>query len=145
MMHIKSTMMAICMALMIPLTVAAKPPAPAGCQVQVATSVDPDVPFTVTVARFPSYPGQWFSPTVTVEVVAPVIASTLLGPNSYSQTVTQTFAGLRGSNDATATFIIPVFPNLDVTGVVHVFATVSEPVNRGKSRDSNCEAVTAFM
>ena len=144
-MRMKTTMMSVCMALLIPLSAAAKQPAPAGCEVLVSAIVNPDVPFTVTVARSPAYPGQWFSPTVTVEVVAPVIGATLLGPGSYSQTVTQTFTGLGGSNDATATFIIPVFPNLDITGAVNVYATVSEPVNRGKSRESSCEAVTAFM
>jgi len=144
-MHIKTMIINICMAVLIPLSAAAKAPAPAGCEILVAATVNADVPFTVTVARSPTYPGQWFSPTVTVEIVAPVTGATLLGPNSYSQTVTQTFTGLRGANDATATFIIPVFPNLDITGVVNVFATVSEPVKRRKSRESSCEAVTAFM
>ena len=144
-MRMKTTMMSVCMALLIPLSAAAKQPAPAGCEVLVSAMVNPDVPFTVTVARSPAYPGQWFSPTVTVEVVAPVIGTSLLGPDSYSQTVTQTYTGLGGSNDATATFIIPVFPNLDITGAVNVYATVSEPVNRNKSRESSCEAVTAFM
>ena len=144
-MAIKNTFMTICVALLIPLSAVAKAPAAADCEVLVAATVNPDVPFTVTVARSPAYPGQWFSPTVTVEVVAPVTGVTPLGPGSYIQTVTQTFAGLGGSNDATATFIIPVFANLDITGVVNVFATVSEPVNRGKSRESSCEAVTAFM
>lgn len=144
-MRMKTRLMNVCMALLLPLSAAAKQPAPAGCEVLVSAIVNPDVPFTVTVARSPAYPGQWFSPTVTVEVVAPVNGTSLLGPDSYSQTVTQTYTGLGGSNDATATFIIPVFPNLDITGAVNVFATVSEPVNRNKSRDSSCEAVTAFM
>ena len=144
-MRMKTMMMKVCMALMIPLSAAAKQPAPAGCEVLVSAIVNPDVPFTVTVARSPAYPGQWFSPTVTVVVVAPVSGISLLGPDSYSQTVTQTYIGLGGSNDATATFIIPVFPNLDIAGAVNVFATVSEPVNRNKSRESSCEAVTAFM
>jgi hypothetical protein len=145
MMHIKTKMMNFCLAVLIPLSAAARPPASADCEILVAATVNPDVPFTVTVSRSPAFPGQWFSPTVTVEVVAPVIGATLLGPNSYSQTVTQSFAGLGGANDATATFIIPVFPNLDVTGTVNVFATVSEPVNKRRTRDSSCEAVTAFM
>lgn len=145
MMRLQTMIITICMALCIPLSAAAKQPAPAGCEVLVPGKVDPAVPFEVTVARFPAYPGQWFSPTVTVQVVAPVVGATLLGPNSYSQTVTQTFTGLGGSNDATSTFIIPVFPNLDMTGDVSVFATVSEPVNSRKSIESTCAATTSFM
>ena len=137
-------MMSICMAFLLPMSAAAKKPQPDGCEILVATTVDPDIPFMVTVARSPSYPGQWFEPTVSVEVTAPV-NDALLGPNTYTQIVVQTIDGLGGSNDATATFIIPGFPNLDLTGAVDVFATVSEPVNRGKSIETYCEAVTAFM
>ena len=133
------------MALLLPLSAAAKQPVPDGCEIVVAGRVDPDVPFTVTVIRSPAYPGQWFQPTVSVEVVAPVDAAVEPGPNTYSQSVVQEVDGPGGSNDATATFIIPAFLNLDFTGAVTVFATVSEQVNKGKSIETFCEAVTSLM
>jgi hypothetical protein len=142
-MRIRIAMMNLCLAVLLPLSAASKPPVAAACEVLVPDTVTPGVDFEVTVARSPSYPGQWFSPTVTVEVVAPVIA-TVLGPNSWSQTVTQTFLGLGGSNDATATFFIPAGLSVDMAGGLNVFATVSEPINKNKSRVSYCEAVIGF-
>jgi hypothetical protein len=143
-MRIRTLLVKLCLALLIPASAVAKQPVPDGCEILLATRVDPDVPFTVTVTRSPAYPGQWFSPTVTVEVVAPVDAA-LLGPNSYSQTVTQTVDGPGGANNATATFVIPGFPNLDLTGTVAVYATVAEPVNRGLSLETFCTATTTLM
>jgi hypothetical protein len=136
--------MSLCLAVLFPLAAPAKQPVADGCALLVAASVAADVPFPVTVTRLPAYPGQWVAPTVTVEVVAPV-NDALLGPNRYSQTVTQEIDGLGGANDATATFLIPAFPNLDLTGTVSVYATVSEPVNRGKSLETFCVAETSLM
>jgi hypothetical protein len=142
-MRIRIVTLSLCMAVPISLSAAAKAPVAVGCEVLVADTVAAGAAFPVTVARSPSYPGQWFSPTVTVEVVAPVVAAAP-GPDSWSQTVTQTFLGLGGSNDATAIFFVPELLNIDRTGVVEVFATVSEPISKGKSRVSYCEAVTSF-
>ena len=144
-MSIKKTILSICMTLLIPFSVAAKKPPTYSCEILVADQIDPDVPFTVTVTRAPSYPGQWVQPTVSVEVVAPVDEALEPGPNTYSQSVVQAVDGPGGSNDATATFIIPAFANLDVTGVVSVFANVSEATGRGKPIETFCEATTSFM
>lgn len=146
-MHMRNRILSLCIAVLIPLSAAAKKPVDGGCEVLVTPQVDPDVPFTVTVVKTPSYPGQWFAPTVAVEVTSPVDAS-LLGPNTYAQTVTQQIDGLGGSNDATSTFVIPVTPNLDVTGTVAIQATVSEPRNRRSNRlikQATCTADTLLM
>ena len=87
--------------------------------------------------------GQWFKPTVTVEVVVPVNA-TNTGPNAYSQVVTQTFAGLGQPNVSRASFFIPDYLSVDLNSSVHVFASVSQPVNRGKSIETQCETTTTF-
>jgi hypothetical protein len=144
MMRKKYTLLMLCLVVLVPLSASGRQPVPDGCKLLVPASVNADAPFNVTVARSPAYPGQWVSPTVSVEVVVPV-NDALLGPNSYSQSVTQTVDGPGGSNTATATFIIPAFPNLDLTGDVNVSAVVSEPVNRGKTLETYCTAVTAFM
>lgn len=144
-MRIMTTMMNICMALLLPMSATAKQPVADGCEILVASTIAPDSPFTVTVAKKPAYPGQWVAPEVSVEVTAPLNADLEPGPNSYSQTVDQQIDGLGGSNHAIATFIIPAFSNLDLTGAVHVFATVAEPVNKGKSVNTYCESVTGFM
>jgi hypothetical protein len=144
-MKIRITIAGLCLGLMLPFAAVAKKPVAAdGCAVLVPAQVSADAPFTVTVSKEPAYPGQWFAPTVTVEVVVPVNAA-LLGPNSYSQTVTQTIDGLGGDNNAKATFVIPVLPNLDVTSPVNVFATVSEPVRGNSKPDATCTGVTSLM
>ena len=148
-MHTTNRILSLCIAVLIPLSAAAKKPTAGGCEILVAPQVDPDVPFTVTVVKTPSYPGQWFAPTVSVELTTPVDPS-LLGPNTYVQTIAQQIDGLGGSNDATSTFIIPISPNLDLTGTVTIEATVSEARNsrRPNSRQvvqSTCTADTTLM
>ena len=127
--------------LLLPLSAMAAKPEPAGCAILLNSDVYIDAPFSVTVVRVPRYPGQWFSPTVTVEVVAPIYQpASKLGPNRYTQTVSQTFPGLGGANKAETTLFIPSFTNLDTAGILQVYATVSEPVARGKPREAHCEA-----
>lgn len=146
-MRYRTAILNICLALLIPLSAAAKPPkgpVPGGCELLLAPAVSPGIPFTVTVVRVPSYPGQWFAPEITVEISVPVNPDITPGPNSYNQSVTQRIDGLGGSNDATADFVIPSFTNL-VFEDVNVFATVSEPVRKNKlSVLATCEAVTSL-
>lgn len=143
-MRIKTTIINIGMALLIPLSAAAKQPVAGGCEILVAPSVNPSIPFTVTVAKSPTYPGQWFAPTVSVEITVPVNPDITPGPNSYSQTVTQAIDGLGGSNDALASFIIHAFTNLVFTDV-GIFATVEETLNKNKqSITATCNAMTVL-
>jgi hypothetical protein len=140
-MRTNTLILSICMALLTPLTATAKKPAPDACSIFAESPVSTDNSFDVVVR--PEGPGQWFKPTVSVEIVVPVI-STSTSPNAYSQTVTQTFGGLGKPNIARATFIIPDRLSIDTSRSVGVFATVSEPVNRGKSIESQCETTTNF-
>ena len=144
-MNIRSMIFGICVALVLPMSAMAKPPdvVAEGCEILVTPSVSAGMPFTVTVVKMPSYPGQWFAPEVMVEIDVPVNAD-MLGPNSYSQSVTQTIDGLGGSNDATADFVIPAFPNLEFK-TVDIVATVSEPVNKNRVKVmATCEGKTTL-
>jgi hypothetical protein len=128
------------MALLIPLTAIAKKPVPIECKIAADSPVATNNSFDVVVRPGS---GQWFRPTVTVEVIVPVIP-TFTGPNTYSQTVTQTFAGQGQPNVARASFFIPDRLSIDLNGSVNVFATVSQPVSRGRSIESQCETTTTF-
>lgn len=141
-MSIKTMILGVCMALLIPMTAAAKKPATVDCSIRAESPVATGSVFNVVVRPAPG-DGQWFRPTVTVEVVVPVNA-TGTGPDAYSQTVTQTFGGLGQPNIARAAFIIPDYLSVDLARPVQVFATVSEPVNRRKTIDSQCETTTTF-
>lgn len=129
-----------CITLLVPLSAAAKRTTP-DCAVLVEPAVQLDAPFTVRVRRVPAYPGQWFSPTITVEVVAPLVP-TASGWESYSQTLTRTFQGILTANLAEFSFTIPASPDGEYDGEVDIFATVSEPVGKRRTRDSFCEATT---
>jgi hypothetical protein len=139
-MFTKTMILGVCMALMIPMTTAAKKPATIDCRISAESPVATGSVFDVVVRPGA---GQWFRPTVTVEVVVPVNA-TSTGPDEYSQAVTQTFGGLGQPNVARAAFIIPDYISVDLTRAVQVFATVSEPVNRGKAIETQCETTTTF-
>ena len=141
-MSTKTMILGVCMALLIPMTAAARKPATVDCSISADSPVATGSVFDVVVRPGPG-DGQWFRPTVTVEVVVPVSA-TSTGPHEYSQTVTQTFGGLGQPNVATSAFIIPDYITVDMTRPVQVFATVSEPVNRGKAIESQCETTTTF-
>jgi hypothetical protein len=140
-------LMSACAALLIPLSAAAKPPAPVGCQLIVPDSAQQGAEFQVTVVRDPEFPGQWFSPTVTVELFVPTGSTTPLVPQVYSQSVTQTFLGLGGANRAGVVFYVPTQTSLGwgVSGEVHVVATVSEPTSNRKTRDAVCDGVITFQ
>jgi len=144
---IRTLLMSVCAALLVPLSAAAKPPEPAGCQLIVPDFAQQGMEFEVIVARVPRFPGQWFSPTVTVEIFIPTGSTSPLVPDVYSQSITQTFLGLGGANVATAVFYVPTPASLGwgISGEVHVVATVSEPVNGRKTRDAVCDATIAFQ
>lgn len=136
MMRIKTTITSICLALLIPISVAAKKPEV--CNLEVVYT---DLAFEVRVR--PSS-GQWFQPTVSVEMALPLMDYT--APDTYSQVVTQTFDSTRDS--ALAIFTLPAdesYITIDLTGTFNVFATVSEPVNRGKSLESYCETTISLV
>lgn len=156
-MSIKTKLLNLCMVMLIPLTAAAKQPEPGACEVLFDGAV-PGEPFyvsagsafDVTVKQLPAE-GQWFVPTVSVEMSVPLdepnsSPANPLTPGAYSQVVIQTFNSL-GPDSAKATFIIPVWLiNIQPGGAaVTVTATVSEPVNRGKSRETLCEAVAILI
>ena len=136
----KTMILSVCMALLIPLTASAKKPASIECMISAPVSVATGTSFEVVVRPGT---GQWFKPTVTVEVVVPVNA-TNTSPNAYSQVVTQTFGGLGQPNVSRASFFIPDYLSVDLNSSVHVFASVSQPVNRGKSIETQCETTTTF-
>lgn len=139
MMRIKTTITSICLALLIPMAAAAKKPEPASCEVLVPGNLNPGDMFDVTVVRVPGYPGQFFAPTVMVELIAPVDDGGD-GPNSYSQVVTQSF-DLGESNRTQTTMWLPQLLNPDFDADVVVIATVLQPVNKGKAIESQCDAV----
>lgn len=139
-MRTKTMILSICMAMLIPLTATAKKPAPSECRIVAENPVSTNRSFEVVVRPGS---GQWFRPTVSVEVVVPV-NSTITGPDTYSQTVTQTFGGLGQPNIARAIFYIPDSLSIDLSRSVDVFATVLQPVNRVKSIESQCETTTTF-
>lgn len=153
-MQMRTMLTSACAALLIPLVAGAKPPGTtADCQVLVPQAVSRDTPFNITVVRDPEFPGQWFSPTVTVEVFIPLTSPRPNNvPDFYSQSVTQTTLGLLGPNRATAVFVIPsptsvltALNFVDTQQDMMVVATVSEPVNGRKTRDAVCDATIAFQ
>ena len=144
-MRIKAALMSISMALLIPLTAQAKKPEPAECQIAVTGPLAAGSVFEVVVRPAPGA-GPWTAPTIGVEVSLPINSPPGLGtsPDSYSQVVAQTFDGR--PDIAKSSFIIPgmSYLDLDMGGTIVVFATVSEPVNRGRSVESFCEASANF-
>lgn len=141
-MILKNKILCFCTALLLPISAIAKQPVEGGCEILVSSSVNPSIPFNVTVVKSPTYPGQWFAPTVSTEIVVPVNADISPGPNDYSQTVVQAIDGLGGSNDAVASFVIPAFTNLKFS-TVNIYASVSEPLNKSKQTvTAYCQAST---
>lgn len=139
-MRVTTTVLSICMALLIPFSVAAKKPESEVCNIAVVYT---DLAFEVRVR--PSS-GQWFQPTVSVEMVLPLMEFST--PGTYSQIVTQEFDGLGIPNNALAFFAIPPetrYLNVDLMGTFNVFATVSEPVNKGKSIETHCETSVSLV
>jgi hypothetical protein len=135
-------MMTACMAVLTPLAAGAAKPS-AGCAVLLPDSVQVGVPFEVKVRRVPAFPGQWFSPTITVDVVVQLVPEPS-GPRRFTLTFEETFPGILTSNEATAIFTIPDLANIDAEADVDVFAMVSEPTSGRVSRDSFCEESTVL-
>ena len=158
-MRVTTTILSICMALLIPMAAVAKQPEPAGCEILFVETIVPEslyepvsvaegVPFTVKVMKSPGYPGEWFKPSVSIEINVPLdepMSANPLTPETYSQIVTQTF-DRKGPNAAYATFIIPFWllkPDYD--GLVNISATVSQQINRGKHIETYCDADVMLM
>jgi hypothetical protein len=58
---------------------------------------------------------------------------------------TQSFNGILTSNVARLDFTIPNLPEIDLDSDLNVFASVSEPTSKRRSRDSFCEATTVLV
>lgn len=150
----------LCTAALMPVSAAAVPPETDGCAVAIDNAVPPQpvevvpgVPFDVVVRPQPGS-GQWFSPTITVEVVAVPLGppEPPASPESWSQTVTQSFGGgLGGPNKATAQLLIPYdpvnanVPVFDYGQPATVTATVSEPLSNRKYRVAVCTLTATVL
>lgn len=146
-MRIKLTLAAFCIALLLPGISAAKKPVPEtdpGCAVLPYEYAYTGETLKVKVRRVPSYPGGWFSPTVTGTAVFPMPKR-----NAYEQTVTQTI-NKSSVNSVDIEFNVPA---LD-TGIktvmsngsskskqIKIDVTVSEPLSGGTViRETSCSA-----
>lgn len=140
-MYRKYSLPVICMALLVPLAAVAGKPEVEVCQLEVVYT---DLAFEVRVR--PSA-GQWVSPTVSVELVLPLIDE-YSTPETYSMNVTQTFQGLGQPNSALAIFTIPTnlsYMSVDFAADFSVHVEVAEPVNRGKSLMTYCDATVSLV
>ena len=145
MMRIKTTITSICLALLIPIAAAAKQPVSDACTILVDTHVLTNEPFTITVSATEQYPGQWYDPTVSLDITVPINKELPGEINAYNQSVIQEINSPGGANEATATFVIPVVQNFLNEGTVKILAKIKEPVNRGKSLETYCEATTILV
>jgi len=121
---------------------AAKQPVSDACTILVDSYVLINEPFTITVSATEQYPGQWYDPTVSLDITVPIDTGLPGEINAYNQSVIQEINGPGGANKATATFVIPVVQNFMNGGTVKILANIEEPVNRGKSLETYCEATT---
>ena len=113
-----------------------RPPAQdVGCAVLLDPAVELGAPFVAVVRRVPSYPGQWWTPTITWIVTVPAL------PGHEEQTLSaeKTFRRIVSSNRAEAEFVISDEEGVDVDGEVLVQVTVEEP-----HQTAHCEASTVF-
>jgi len=144
-MRVTTTVLSICMALLIPMAAAAKQPVSDACTILVDSYVLINEPFTITVSATEQYPGQWYDPTVSLDITVPIDTGLPGEINAYNQSVIQEINGPGGANKATATFVIPVVQNFMNGGTVKILANIEEPVNRGKSLETYCEATTILV
>jgi len=144
-MRVTTTVLSICMALLIPMAAAAKQPVSDACTILVDPYVLTNEPFTITVSATEQYPGQWYDPTVSLDITVPIDTGLPGEINAYNQSVIQEINGPGGANKATATFVIPVVQNFMNGGTVKILANIEEPVNRGKSLETYCEATTILV
>jgi len=146
-MRFKHTLAAFCIALLLPAISFAKKPEPeteSGCAVLPYDYAYTGETLKVKVRRIPSYPGGWFSPTVTGTAVFPMPKR-----SAYEQTVTQTINKF-SVNTVNIEFNVPA---LD-TGIktvmsngsskskqIKIDVTVSEPLSGGAViRETSCSA-----
>jgi hypothetical protein len=148
-MRIKHALTAFCIALLLPTISFAKKPEPvpeidAGCAVLPYDSAYTGETLKVKVRRIPSYPGGWFSPTVTGTAVFPMPKR-----SAYEQTVTQTIdrfsvnaVDLEFNVPALDTGIITVMSNGSSNSKqLKIDVTVREPLSGGSViRETSCSA-----
>jgi hypothetical protein len=120
-------------------------PSNTGCAVLLPSAINAGQPYTVKVVRVPSYPGGWFSPTISVDVSYPTTSK-----NVISDSRTQTIKNFSVTY-VLATFTVPdAFNALNEAvitsgGSANVTATVLEPINKKKPRETTCTAsVTVY-
>ena len=124
-------------------TAGAKPPADVGCAVLLPSAINTGLPYKVKVVRVPSYPGGWSRPTVTIDVVYPTTPDHVIG-DTREQTILR-----HNVTYALATFTAPEafdpdtsLPVIVAGGTVNVMATVKEPINKRKFKETTCSATT---
>jgi hypothetical protein len=146
-MRIKHALAAFCIALLLPAISFAKKPAPdpetdSGCAVLPYDAAYTGETLKVKVRRIPSYPGGWFSPTVTGTAVFPMPKR-----SAYEQTVTREInrfsvnaVDLEFNVPALDTGIKTVMSNGNSNSKqLKIDVTVSEPLSGGTViRETSC-------
>ena len=106
-----------------------------GCAVLLDPAIDLGAPFVAVVRRVPSYPGQWWAPSITWTVSVPML------PGYEEQTLSarKVFRRIVSANRAEADFVIADAEGVDLAGEVLVQVTVDE-----QHQAASCEATTVF-
>jgi len=107
-----------------------------GCAVLVPIAINPNLDYTVKVVRVPSYPGGWFHPTIIIDATYPTAQGSEI-VDSREQTI-----ATMGVTYATATFTVPDASVIQLGGTANIDATVREPMNNGKFKETTCTATT---
>jgi hypothetical protein len=121
----------------------AKPPAKESCEVLLPSAINAGQPYSVKVVRVPRYPGGWFRPTINIDVSYPTTPGNAIGDSRE-----QTFLKYSVTY-ATATFTVPEAFDAETSeavivsgGMAEVTATVKEPINKKKFKETVCTAST---
>jgi hypothetical protein len=138
---------ATALALVVSATSAAAARAPdADCAVLLPSAINAGQPYTVKVVRVPSYPGGWVSPTITVDVIYPTTPGNVIG-DTREQTIQRFNVTYALANFTVPEAFDPVSNEAVIAsgGSAVVSATVMEPINKKKFRETTCSAsVTVY-
>lgn len=115
--------------------------ADAGCAVLLPAAINAGQPFSVKVVRVPSYPGGWSRPTVIIDASYPTTAGNEI-VDSREQTILR-----HNVTYALASFTVPEAFDLNTSQAIiasgktaNITATVKEPINKNKFRETTCAA-----
>ena len=141
----RMTFFALCLALLAPGIASAKKPNPSDAACALLLAPDPDyvytdIPFTVKLVRVPSYPGAFRQPTVSIDVSYP-----MPGGGVLTQSYTQTFPVFNVTYVQTSFTPPSSSSGIVENGVVMIDATVTEPVNKKKSKITSCSTTAAVV